>query len=103
MGRDGLIYQREDLGPVAADQTFTIEVDYTKDTPLLTASTFQSELPPPAAQVSGSPVPVPPGAGATQAGPSPSGGVSAWLIPGLIVAGVGILLVFMALKGKKAS
>jgi hypothetical protein len=29
--------------------------------------------------------------------------VSPWLVPGLIVIGVGILLVFMALKGNKTT
>ena len=104
LANDGLIYQREDLGPAGADRTFTIEVDYNKTTPTLTASALQPtahQPQPPGAQA---PVPAQPGTGATatQAGPPPSEGISPWLIPGLIVIGVGILLVFMALKGKKS-
>jgi len=100
---DGLTYQREDLGPATADQTFTIEVDYTKSSPVLTANTMPSTVPQAPAQTSQSPAPVPASGAASQAGPPPSEGVSPWLIPGLIVIGVGVLLVFMALKGNKAS
>lgn len=104
LANDGLIYQREDLGSAAVDRTFTIEVDYTKTSPMLTASALQptaQQPQPPGAQA---PVPAQPdGGAAAQAGPPPSEGVSQWLIPGLIVIGVGLLLVFMALKGKKTS
>jgi len=102
LANDGLIYQREDLGPVTVDQSFTIEVDYTKTSPTLTASALQPTVhqsQPPGVQP---PVPIAPtGGSATQTEAPPSDGVSPWLIPGLIVIGVGILLVFMALKGKK--
>ena len=104
LANDGLIYQREDLGPAGAELSFTIEVDYNKTTSTLTASTLAptAQQPPPAGAQP--PMPAQPGAGAssTQAGPPPSEGISPWLVPGLIVIGVGILLVFMALKGKKA-
>lgn len=100
---DGLTYQREDLGPATTDQTFTIEVDYTKSSPVLTANTMSSTAPQAPAQTSQSPAPVPASGAASQAGPPPSEGVSPWLIPGLIVIGVGVLLVFMALKGNKTS
>ena len=105
LANDGLIYQREDLGPSAADRTFTIEVDYNKSTPTLTASALQPTVHQPQVPGAQAPTPAQPGAGAaaTQAGPPPSEGLSPWLIPGLIVIGVGVLLVFMALKGKKAS
>jgi hypothetical protein len=105
LANDGLIYQREDLGPAGTDRAFTIEVDYNKTTPTLTASALQPIAHQPQAPGAQAQVPAQPGAGAaaTQAGPPPSGGMSPWLIPGLIVIGVGILLVFMALKGKKAS
>lgn len=103
LANDGLIYQREDLGPATPDQKFTIEVDYTKASPMLTASAMQSTVQTAPPQTSQAPVPAPTSGATTQAGPPPSGGVSPWLIPGLIVVGVGILLVFMALKGKKRS
>jgi len=103
LGNDGLIYQREDLGPATPDQNFTIEVDYTKASPMLTASAMQSTAQPAPPQTSQAPAPSPTSGATTQAGPPPSEAVSPWLIPGLIVVGVGILLVFMALKGKKTS
>jgi len=103
LANDGLIYQREDLGPAAAERSFTIEVDYNKSSAILSASASQTSAP--QTQVPGSQPALPaPSAGAdNQAGPPPSGSVSPWLVPGLIVIGVGILLVFMALKGKKSS
>ena len=103
LANDGLIYQREDLGPAGAELSFTIEVDYNKSTPTLTASSLQSNVQPPPPQPSQTPTPPAASGPATQAGPPPSEGISPWLVPGLIVIGVGILLVFMALKGKKAS
>lgn len=104
MANDGLIYQREDLGPAAPDRTFTIEVEYNKTTPTLTASALVPTTQQPLAPGAQAPLPTQAGGSApTQAGPPPSDGVSPWLIPGLIVIGVGLLLVFMALKGKKTS
>ncbi|MGB7490484.1 MAG: hypothetical protein WBN62_09135, partial [Thermoanaerobaculia bacterium] len=100
---DGLIYQREDLGPAAVDQTFAIEIDYTKSSPMLTANAMQSAVPQTPAQTFQSPASVPTSGAASQAGPPPSEGVSPWLVPGLIVIGVGILLVFMALRGNKTT
>lgn len=104
LANDGLIYQREDLGPAAVEQTFTIEVDYNKTSPMLTASSLAPTTQPPQPPGAQAPLPAQSSAGATtQAGPPPSEGISPWLVPGLIVIGVGLLLVFMALKGKKAS
>jgi hypothetical protein len=103
LANDGLIYQREDLGPAAVDQTFAIEIDYTKSSPMLTANAMQSAVPQTPAQTFQSPASAPTSGAASQAGPPPSEGVSPWLVPGLIVIGVGILLVFMALRGNKTT
>ncbi|MGB5401048.1 MAG: hypothetical protein WBO71_12605, partial [Thermoanaerobaculia bacterium] len=67
LANDGLIYQREDLGPAAVDQTFAIEIDYTKSSPMLTANAMQSAVPQTPAQTFQSPASVPTSGAASQA------------------------------------
>lgn len=46
LGQDGLMYQREELGPIAEGAPFYIQVSYNKSSPDLTASALQPVAPP---------------------------------------------------------
>lgn len=47
LGQDGLMYQREELGPIAEGAPFFVQFSYDKATPDLTAAALQPVAPPP--------------------------------------------------------
>ncbi|TNF71742.1 MAG: hypothetical protein EP299_11000 [Acidobacteria bacterium] len=81
-GEDGITYHVGDLGPIAATDTFSIAVSYTKTTPLLTAEAFKPPTPA-TPQMSQPPVQTP--VSQTSATESESGSGANTLLVGLVV------------------
>lgn len=99
-GADGLIYQREELGPVPAGGTFFIEVSYSKSTPNLTASALQPVAPPPQAQTTPGAVPMPAPA-PTPVVETGSSRESVWIVVLPIVFAAGLAAGWILLSGRQ--
>jgi hypothetical protein len=102
-GQDGLIYQREDLGPIPEGGTFFVELSYTKQSPELTVAALQpvsqptQPAPPPSTSVQ-----VP---SAEPESSSPSTGNSAWyvVIPIVFLAGLAAGWILLSIGKEKSS
>lgn len=94
-GADGMTYALGSLGAAAATDAKTIALTYTKSSPSLSIAGMQPTAPPPTQQI--------PSAGATPAATDrpPETGSSKWMVTLGIVLGVGILLVWFVISGKK--
>ncbi len=99
LGQDGLMYQREELGPVAEGAPFFIQVAYTKNTPDLTASALQPVAP----QQQSVPPPQPVTTPAPQPVTGASGGSdnSIWFVVLPIVFAAGLAAGWILLKTGK--
>lgn len=98
-GGDGLLYQREELGPVPTGGTFFVEVSYSKSAPDLTASALQPVAPPQPRTGPGSTPELPP-APSTVA-ESGSSQDSVWIVVLPIVFAAGLAAGWILLSGRK--
>jgi len=93
LGQDGLMYQREELGPIAEGAPFYVQFAYTKSTPDLTASALQPVAPPPQTAV-----PAPQQEPAASAGSSND---SIWIVVLPIVFAAGLAAGWILLRTGK--
>lgn len=98
LSQDGLMYLREELGPIAEGAPFYVQISYNKATPDLTASALQPVAPPP--QTSMPPQQAAPAQQPTSAGEADSND-SIWIVVLPIVFAAGLAAGWILLKAGK--
>lgn len=99
LGQDGLMYQREELGPIAEGAPFYVQVSYNKNSPDLTASALRPASPP--AQTSPPPQTVAPAPQQQPAASAESSNDSIWIVVLPIVFAAGLAAGWILLKTGK--
>jgi hypothetical protein len=99
VGQDGLMYQREELGPIAEGAPFYVQVSYNKNSPDLTASALRPAAPP--AQTSPPPQTVAPAPQQQPAASAESSNDSIWIVVLPIVFAAGLAAGWILLKTGK--
>jgi hypothetical protein len=92
---DGLTYYFAELGAKQPTDAFTVEISYDKADQALSIASLSPALP--------SPSQVPPPAATTTTTAPPDSGTSVWLIVAPIVIGMGLIILWLAIKDSRKS